>query len=91
MPKPNNLSRSRAALDENNTLIAAIEMSLVSWLVGGQTPSAERHPLRKQYPDPDAPWPGSVGGAMKPCRPQDYAHRGGVRARPERLLACVLA
>ena len=53
MPKPNDLSRSPVALDENTTLIAVIEMSLSSWLVAGRAPGLERHPLKKQDPDPE--------------------------------------
>ena len=36
MPQPNDLSKSLAALDENSTLIAVIEMSQSSWLVAGR-------------------------------------------------------
>src|SRR5689334_5628056 len=54
MPKPNDLSRSPVALDENTTLLAVIEMGLASWLVAGRIPGVERHPLRKQDPDPEA-------------------------------------
>src|ERR1700757_2249942 len=32
MPKPNDLSRSPVALNENTTLIAVMEMGLASWL-----------------------------------------------------------
>jgi len=34
MPQPNDLSRSRTALDQDSTLIAVIEMSQASGLVG---------------------------------------------------------
>jgi len=47
MPQPNDLSRSLAALDENSTLIAVIEMSQSSWLVAGTVPGVERHPTKK--------------------------------------------
>ena len=53
MVKPNDLSRSRGALEEDSTLIAVIEMSLGSWLVAGRIPGVDRNPLRKQDPDPD--------------------------------------
>src|SRR5438128_7338430 len=53
MVKPNDLSRSRVALEEDSTLIAVIEMSLGSWLVAGRIPGVDRNPLRKQDPDPD--------------------------------------
>ena len=51
MPQPNDLSRSLAALDQDSTLIAVIEMSQASWLVGAIVPGVERHPLKKLVPD----------------------------------------
>ena len=51
MPQPNDLSRSLAALDQDSTLIAVIEMSQASWLVGAIVPGIERHPLKKLVPD----------------------------------------
>ena len=39
MPQPNDLSRSLVALDQNSTIIAVIEMSQSSWLVGGVIPA----------------------------------------------------
>ena len=51
MPQPNDLSRSLAALDQDSTLIAVIEMSQASWLVGTIVPGIERHPLKKLAPD----------------------------------------
>ncbi len=51
MPQRNDLSRSLAALDQNSTLIAVIEMSRSSWLVAGLIPGVERHPLKKLEPD----------------------------------------
>jgi transposase len=53
MPKPNDLSRSPVALDENTTLIAVIEMSLASWLIAGRVPGVNRSPLRKLDPAPE--------------------------------------
>jgi transposase len=53
MPQPNDLSRSLAALDQDSTLIAVIEMSQKSWLVGAIVPGVERHPLKKLTPDED--------------------------------------
>ena len=47
MPQPNDLSRSLAILDQNRTVIAVIEMSQSSWLIGGIVPGIERHPLKK--------------------------------------------
>jgi transposase len=54
MPKPNDLSRSPVALNEDSTLIAVIEMGLASWLIAGRIPDINRNPLRKQDPDPEA-------------------------------------
>jgi transposase len=54
MPKPNDLSRSPVALNEDNTLIAVIEMALASWLIAGRIPGLNRNPLRKEEPDPEA-------------------------------------
>jgi transposase len=54
MPQPNDLSRSLAALDQDSTLIAVIEMSQASWLVGAIVPGVERHPLKKLVPDAEA-------------------------------------
>ena len=51
MPKPNDLSRSLTAFDQDSTLIAVIEMSQSSWLVAGTVPGIERQPLKKLEPD----------------------------------------
>ena len=47
MPKPNDLSRSFTAFEQDSTLIAVIEMSLTSWLIAGILPGIERRPLKK--------------------------------------------
>jgi transposase len=52
--KPNDLSRSLTVLDMDNTLIAVIEMSQSSWLVGGIVPGIERQPLKKLATDQHA-------------------------------------
>ena len=54
MQKLNDLSRSLTALEQNGTLIAVIEMSLSSWLVGGIVPGVERQPLKKLAADESA-------------------------------------
>jgi transposase len=51
MLQPNDLSRSLTALDQDSTLIAVIEMSQASWLVGAIVPGVERHPLKKLAAD----------------------------------------
>jgi transposase len=54
MPQTNDLSRSLAALHQDSTLIAVIEMSQTSWLVAGILPAVERRPLKKLSPDKEA-------------------------------------
>lgn len=54
MPKPNDLSRCLAALDQDSTLIAVIEMGVESWLVAGLVPGIDRHPLKKLEVDEGA-------------------------------------
>jgi len=46
------LSRSLVALDQDRTLIAVVELSLATWLVGGVLPGIQREPL-KNPPDPE--------------------------------------
>ena len=47
MPKFDDLSRSLVALDQDSTLIAVIELSRSSWLVGGMVSGLGREPLKK--------------------------------------------
>ena len=54
MPQPNDLSRSLAALDQDSTLVAVIEISQSSWLVGGIAPGVNRQPLKKLAADETA-------------------------------------
>src|SRR6266403_4885505 len=54
MPQPNDLSRSLAALEQDSTLVAVIELSQSSWLVAGIVPGVDRHPLKKLAPDEEA-------------------------------------
>jgi transposase len=55
MPQPkDDLSRSLVALDQNSTLIAVLELSSSTWLVGGMIPGIERDPLKKLVPDQEA-------------------------------------
>jgi transposase len=53
MPQPNDLSRSLVALDQDSTIIAVVEMSQSSWLVGGMLPGIERQPCKKLEPSPE--------------------------------------
>src|SRR6266853_3155363 len=54
MQKLNDLSRSLTAFEPDRTLIAVIEMSLSSWLIGGILPGVERQPLKKLAVDESA-------------------------------------
>src|SRR3982751_4301062 len=51
MPQPNDLSRSPIALNQDDTLIAVIEMNRCSGLVSVIVPGLARHPLKKLAPD----------------------------------------
>jgi len=51
MPQLNDLSRSLTTLVQEQTLIAVIELSESSWLVGAAVPGVERQPLKKLVPD----------------------------------------
>ena len=54
MRKPNDMSKCLAALDQDSTVVAVIELSLKSWLVAGIVPGIERHPLKKLKADEGA-------------------------------------
>ena len=47
MSNANDMSRCLAALEQDSTLVAVIEMGKSSWLVAGVVPGIERHPLKK--------------------------------------------
>src|SRR5215468_3720313 len=53
MPQRTDLSRSLVALDQDSTLIAVVEMSQSTWLVGGVLPGIERQPRKKLEPSPE--------------------------------------
>src|SRR5215469_6490829 len=53
MPQPNDLSGSLVALDQNSTIVAVVELSQSSWLVGGVVPGIERQPRKKLEPSPE--------------------------------------
>jgi transposase len=44
---------SLSALDQDSTIIAVVEMSQSSWLVGGVLPGIERQPRKKLEPSPE--------------------------------------
>ena len=54
MPEPNDLSRSLVALDQNSTIIAVVELSHSSWLVGGVLPGIERQPRKQRNRNSDS-------------------------------------
>src|SRR3984957_18733922 len=51
MSQLNDLSRSLTSLEQDNEIVAVIEMSQSSWLVAGIVPGIERHPLKKLEPN----------------------------------------
>lgn len=54
MSEPFDPSRSLTALEQDSTVIAVIEMSQSSWLVGAVIPGVERQPLKKLDADEEA-------------------------------------
>jgi transposase len=48
------LSKSLVALEQHRTIIAVVELSLKSWLVGGIVPEITRYPEKKIPPDEQA-------------------------------------
>ena len=55
MPQPkSDLSRSLVALEQEKTVVAVVELSLATWLVGGVVPGIKREPLKKLVPDQEA-------------------------------------
>src|SRR5690242_4752193 len=54
MPQCNDLSRSLVAFQQDNTLVAVVELSRSSWLVAGLVPGIGRHPLKKLDPSEEA-------------------------------------
>ena len=91
MTKVNELSRSLAALDQDTTLIAVVELSSKSWLVAAAVPGIERHPLKKLDPDASA-----LLKLIERCRREaerrahDQAGGAGLRGGAGRLLAGAL-
>ena len=47
MSQPFDASRSLTALEQDSTIIVAIEMSQSNWLVAAIVPGIKRHPLKK--------------------------------------------
>ena len=59
MPQPNDLSRSLLALDQNNTIIALVELSQSSWLVAGMLPALSVSRARS--------WSRTQNGCLRCC------------------------
>jgi transposase len=53
MPQPNDLSRFLVPLGQDSTIIAVVELSQSSWLVGGVLPGIERQLPKKLEPSPE--------------------------------------
>src|ERR1700724_3559263 len=54
MSHPFDASRSLTAFEQDNTLVAVIEMSQSKWLVAAVVPGVERQPLKKLNADEEA-------------------------------------
>jgi transposase len=54
MSQPNDSKKSVTPLEQDNTMIAVIDMGQASWLVGGIVPGLERQPLKKLGSDEQA-------------------------------------
>lgn len=54
MSQPNDSNKSVIPLEQDNTMIAVIEMGQASWLVAGIVPGLERQPLKKLGSDEQA-------------------------------------
>src|SRR5215831_8687560 len=63
------LSRSLVTRDHNSTIIAVVELSQSSWLVGGVLPGIERQPRKKLEPSPERLLRCCIAGAMRRSKP----------------------
>ncbi len=54
MMEPFDVRKSDRAFDRNQTLVAVIELSQKSWLVGGIVPGLSRRPLKRLKPEREA-------------------------------------
>jgi transposase len=81
--KVNDLSRSLAALEQDTTLIAVVELSAKRWLVSATVPGVERQPLKKVDPDAAAlfgmieRWRGEAKRAGRPIARVVVAYEAG--------------
>ncbi len=51
MTDPFDVRKSARPFDQDHTLVAVIELSQASWLVGGIVPGLARSPLKKLKPE----------------------------------------
>ena len=86
MSQPNNSRGCRTTLDQDNSLIAVVEMSQSSWLVAGIVPGISRQPATKLKPDQTALSGRFGAGRTKPLRRDAGLH---VVPWPLRLVATV--
>jgi transposase len=83
MPQCNDLSRSVVAFQQDNTLVAVVELSRSSWLVAGLVPGIGRNPLKKLDPSEEAllallrRWRDEAAGAGKPVTRTALAFEAG--------------
>src|SRR3954466_6472081 len=83
MPQCNDLSRSVVAFQQDNTLVAVVELSRSSWLVAGLVPGIGRHPLKKLDPSEEAllallrRWRDEAAGAGRPITRLAVAFEAG--------------
>jgi len=66
MPQPNDLSRSLVALDQDSTIIAVVELSQSSWLVGGVVPGIRARSWSRTQ---NGCWPCCIAGKMRRSGP----------------------
>jgi hypothetical protein len=76
----NDLSRCLDPLDMDATLIAVVEMSQSSWLVGGIVPGVERQPLKKRTAGGRRPKRTATGSPASPSRSRPDTTAFGWRA-----------
>ena len=91
MPQPNDLSRSLVALDQDSTIVAVVELSQSSWLVGGVVPGIERQPRKKLEPSPERLLALLDRWRDEAVRAGKEITRIALASRPRRLLAGALA
>src|SRR4051794_21648752 len=83
MPQRDDLSRSLVAFQQDNTLVAVVELSRSSWLVAGLVPGIGRHPLKKLDPSEEAllallrRWRDEAAGAGRPITRLAVAFEAG--------------